>query len=96
MPALAKLVEVATSLSRSRSKISSPLSTREFADANPEITAMIKAYSLPTPVVNEMLAYYVDESGGDMEATAKNFLKGSSSWTKWVPADVAKKVKASL
>jgi len=38
----------------------------------------------------------MDESGGDMEATAKNFLKGSSSWTKWVPADVAKKVKASL
>ena len=38
----------------------------------------------------------MDESGGDMEATAKNFLKGSKSWTKWVPKDVAKKVKAAL
>jgi len=51
---------------------------------------------LPTAEVNKSLAFYMDESGGDMEATAKNFLKGSSVWTKWVPADVAKKVKASL
>ena len=46
--------------------------------------------------VNKSLAFYIDESGGDMEATAKNYLKSSDSWTKWVPADVAKKVKAAL
>ena len=64
--------------------------------ANKPIIDFVKAYTLPTAEVNKSLAFYMDESGGDMEATAKNFLKGSSSWTKWVPADVAKKVKASL
>ena len=64
--------------------------------SNKKIIDFIRAYSVPTPEVNRSLAYYMDESGGDMEATAKNFLQGSSSWTKWVPADVAKKVKASL
>ena len=63
---------------------------------NKPIIDFVKAYTLPTAEVNKSLAFYMDESGGDMEATAKNFLKGSSSWTKWVPADVAKKVKASL
>jgi ABC-type proline/glycine betaine transport system substrate-binding protein len=38
----------------------------------------------------------MDESGGDMEETAKNFLSSNNMWEKWVPADVAKKVKASL
>ena len=64
--------------------------------ANKPVIDFVKAYTLPTAEVNKSLAFYMDESGGDMEATAKNFLKGSSSWTKWVPADVAKKVKASL
>ena len=64
--------------------------------ANKKIIDFVKAYTLPTAEVNKSLAFYMDESGGDMEATAKNFLKSSSAWTKWVPADVAKKVKASL
>ena len=38
----------------------------------------------------------MDESGGDMEDTAKNFLKNNNMWEKWVPGDVKKKVKASL
>ena len=36
------------------------------------------------------------ESGGDMEATAIEFLKSESMWKNWVPADVAKKVSAAL
>jgi glycine betaine/proline transport system substrate-binding protein len=63
---------------------------------NKPIIDFVKAYTLPTAEVNKSLAFYMDESGGDMEATAMNFLKGSDTWTKWVPADVAKKVKASL
>ena len=64
--------------------------------ANKPVIDFVKAYTLPTAEVNKSLAFYMDESGGDMEATAKNFLQGSNSWTKWVPADVSKKVKASL
>jgi len=36
------------------------------------------------------------DADGDLEATAKDFLQGSKAWTKWVPSDVAKKVKAAL
>ena len=72
--------------------------TTKFANdpANKPIIDFVKQYSLPTAEVNKSLAFYIDESGGDMEATAKNYLKSSNSWTKWVPADVAKKVKAAL
>ena len=72
--------------------------TTKFANnsENKPVIDFIKNYSLPTAEVNKSLAFYIDESGGDMEATAKNYLKSSNSWTKWVPADVAKKVKAAL
>ena len=64
--------------------------------ANKPIIDFIKAYSVPTADVNKSLAFYMDESGGDMEATAKNFLQNNNMWEKWVPGDVKKKVKASL
>jgi len=43
-----------------------------------------------------MLAFYEDESDGDMLLTAKEFLKTETMWKDWVPADVAKKVEAAL
>jgi ABC-type proline/glycine betaine transport system substrate-binding protein len=47
-------------------------------------------------MVNSSLAFYIDESGGDMEETAINFLSNSKIWENWVPSDVASKVKAAL
>jgi len=64
--------------------------------ANKPIIDFIKNYSIPTADVNKSLAFYMDESGGDMEETAKNFLSSNSMWESWVPSDVASKVKASL
>ena len=72
------------------------LATGKFADANPDIIKFADAYTITTSVVNNMLAYYVDESGGDMEATAMHYLENHSEWESWVPADVAAKVKSSL
>jgi len=72
------------------------LATSNFAAANPDIIKFAKQYSLSTAKVNEMLAYYVDVSEGDMEATAMHFLESTSEWESWVPADVAAKVKSSL
>jgi glycine betaine/proline transport system substrate-binding protein len=69
---------------------------KKFAEANPAIIDFVKNYSLPTADVNRLLAYYVDETQGDMEATARNFLSSSNVWEKWVPSDVAKKIKAAL
>ena len=64
--------------------------------ANKPVLDFIRAYTIPTALVNSSLAFYMDESGGDMEETAKNFLSGSKIWESWVPANVAKKVKAAL
>ena len=68
----------------------------KWAAAHPAETKFLSQYSIPTATVNKMLAFYEDESDGDMELTAKEYLKTESAWTKWVPADVAKKVKAAL
>ena len=68
----------------------------DWAAANPEVDAFIDAYSLPTGTVNNLLAYYVDESGGDMEATAMWYLENNTEWLDWVPSDVASKIRASL
>jgi glycine betaine/proline transport system substrate-binding protein len=64
--------------------------------ANKPVLDFIKAYTIPTALVNSSLAFYMDESGGDMEETAKNFLSNSNIWESWVPANVARKVKAAL
>jgi glycine betaine/proline transport system substrate-binding protein len=71
--------------------------TTKFANdpANKPIIDFIKKYSVPTAEVNKALGFYMT-ADGDLEATAKDFLQGSSAWTKWIPADVAAKVKASL
>ena len=68
----------------------------DWAKAHPKETEFLKKYTIPTATVNKMLAFYEDESDGDMELTAKQFLKTESKWKKWVPADVAKKVSAAL
>ena len=74
------------------------LASTTFANKaeNKPILDFIKNYTLPTPTVNKSLAFYMDESDGDMVATAKNFLKNNKIWEKWVPGDVKKKVKAAL
>jgi glycine betaine/proline transport system substrate-binding protein len=68
----------------------------DWAKAHPKETEFLKKYTIPTATVNKMLAFYEDESGGDMEATAIEFLQTESMWKDWVPADVAKKVSAAL
>ena len=72
------------------------LATGKFAAAHPEIIEFANAYTISTADVNAMLAYYVDVSGGDMEATAMHYLETYSDWESWVSADVAAKVKSAL
>ena len=71
--------------------------TTKFANdpANKPIIDFVKKYSVPTAEVNKALGFYMT-ADGDLEATAKDFLQGSSAWIKWIPAEVAAKVKASL
>ena len=68
----------------------------DWAAENPEVAEFIKGYSLPTETVNNLLAYYVDVSGGDMESTAMWYLENNSEWLDWVPSDVATKIRGTL
>ncbi|QIE46692.1 ABC transporter substrate-binding protein [Pseudohalocynthiibacter aestuariivivens] len=47
--------------------------------------------------ISQMLAYMQENSGADRDDAALNFLKTQeATWSQWVPADVAAKVKAAL
>jgi len=56
----------------------------------------LQARIYPGPIMNSMLVYMSDNQAEGMDA-AKHFLREHEDvWTKWVPADVADKVRAGL
>jgi glycine betaine/proline transport system substrate-binding protein len=62
----------------------------------PDVVEFLKKYETTLDINNKFLAYMQD-SKSSTEKTAVWFLKNYESlWTTWVPADVAKKVKAAL
>lgn len=68
----------------------------KFAKEAPNVVAFLKKYETTNALVSKALAYMQDH-GGSAKAAAINFLKTRKDlWTKWVPADVAKKVEAAL
>ncbi|MCB1418232.1 MAG: ABC transporter substrate-binding protein [Notoacmeibacter sp.] len=70
--------------------------TKSFADRAGPALDYLKARSWPNSTVNKLLAWMSDNQATGEEG-AKYFLKNSPDvWTKWVSADVAEKVKASV
>jgi glycine betaine/proline transport system substrate-binding protein len=67
-----------------------------WADTHPEETAFLKAYSIPTATVNQLLAFYEGEADGDMELLAMEYLQNNSEWKSWMSAEVAAKVSGAL
>jgi glycine betaine/proline transport system substrate-binding protein len=62
----------------------------------PQIVDFLKKYETTQAMANKFLAYMRDKKA-DTQAAAIWFLKNYEDlWTGWVPADVAKKVKAAL
>lgn len=62
----------------------------------PDVAQMLRLYETTTEQNNKVLAY-MQENKTSTENAAVWFLKNfESSWTQWVPADVAQKVKAAL
>lgn len=68
---------------------------KTFSEATPELTAFLKAYSSTNAATSAALAYMRDNNASADDAAA-NFLKTTSDWTSWVPADVAARVKSAL
>jgi glycine betaine/proline transport system substrate-binding protein len=62
----------------------------------PVLADYFSKVGLTNAQISELLVFG-DENKVDAQATALNFLKTKSDvWKKWVPADVAEKVEASL
>ncbi|MBT3359905.1 MAG: ABC transporter substrate-binding protein [Rhodospirillales bacterium] len=71
-------------------------SSSEFYGKAPKLVAFLKKYATNADMVSKALAYMQD-TGGTAEEAAVNFLKTNEAlWSKWLPADVAVKVKAAL
>ncbi len=72
------------------------LVNNDLLNTAPDIVEILKAYSTTVDQNNEFLAKMDDDSLSS-EETAIWFLKEKTDiWTKWVSADVAKKVQAAL
>ncbi|MGO1766109.1 glycine/betaine ABC transporter substrate-binding protein [Advenella sp. S44] len=68
----------------------------KFMQDAPQLTAFFSKVSFPVDVVNKTLAH-MEESGDDTSDVALWFLNNQQAvWSKWVPAEVAERVKASL
>ena len=59
-------------------------------------TAYFKSRTYPGAVMNSMLVYMQENKADGADAAVEFLRKHEDIWTKWVPADVAAKVKASL
>jgi glycine betaine/proline transport system substrate-binding protein len=70
--------------------------TTKFTQDAPELTKFLGNVSVPLPVMGEVMAH-MEETEGEPADIARWFLqKEADIWTKWLPADVATRVKAAL
>ncbi|MCJ7606040.1 MAG: ABC transporter substrate-binding protein, partial [Dehalococcoidales bacterium] len=69
----------------------------EWADTiDKEVIYFLTAYVTTTPQVNDMLGYMDANEASTRDAAIYFLKKYEDQWTKWVPSDVADKVKAAL
>lgn len=69
---------------------------KSLQERAPKVVDFLKKYHTSAKLTNEALTY-MQENHTDSDGAAKWFLKKHEEvWTKWVPEDVANKVKQSL
>lgn len=69
---------------------------KDMLNKAPEVVEFLKNYKTSSALTSEALAYMQDNDAQPIDA-AKWFLKEHEDiWTKWVPADIADKVKKAL
>jgi glycine betaine/proline transport system substrate-binding protein len=69
---------------------------KKLPEEAPEVVGLLKKYRTTLQINNKFLAHMRD-TGGKAEDGAMWFLKTYEDlWTKWVPSDVASKVKAAM
>lgn len=70
---------------------------KSMEEKAPEIVRFLMNYQTTSTLTSEALAYMQDNEGATTEDAAKWFLQEHEDlWTKWVPEDIAAKVKEAL
>ncbi|MEM1289327.1 MAG: glycine betaine ABC transporter substrate-binding protein [Pseudomonadota bacterium] len=67
----------------------------EFAAAAPELAELLTNYETTTLETSQAVAYMQDNDA-DADEAAENYLRTTTDWESWVPADVVERVKAAL
>jgi glycine betaine/proline transport system substrate-binding protein len=70
--------------------------SKDFYNSDQDVVDFLSKYTTTTAMINQVLAYMQDQDA-NTEQAAEYFLKNfESTWTQWVPSDIAAKVKAAL
>ncbi|MBA7506648.1 hypothetical protein ES706_05341 [subsurface metagenome] len=67
-----------------------------FLDGAPDVVEFLKKYETTAAMANKALAYMQETKASTEEAAIYFLQEYESVWTKWVPSDIADKVKAAL
>lgn len=68
----------------------------QFTQDAPKLTGFLAKVAVPLPVMDQAMAY-MEENEAEPADVAQWFLKNQAeTWTSWLPADVAERVKAAL
>lgn len=72
------------------------VTSASFAKKAPDAYTYLTKRSWSNGVVNSLLAYMDNNQAGGEDGAEEFLKKHEAIWSKWVPASVAKKVKAAL
>ena len=78
------------------SEVQTVVTTKFQNTAGADVMTYFGKRVYPGEVMNGMLVYMGENQAGGEDAAAEFLLQHEDVWTKWVSADIAKKVKASL
>lgn len=68
----------------------------ELPKLSPSVAEFLSRFTVPNEVVNKILAWGDDNSASPEDVARYFFQNYPEVWTKWVPEDVAERVKAAL
>ncbi len=69
---------------------------RGFYEAAPELVRFLERYETTNELVSRLLAFMAEERATEEEAARRFLRQRPEVWTRWVPAEVADRVRASL
>ncbi|MFC2006515.1 glycine betaine ABC transporter substrate-binding protein, partial [Chloroflexota bacterium] len=69
---------------------------KDFPSKAPEVAEMFRKWKMDTKTLGEALAYMQDTGGEPVDAAIWHLKNREEVWTKFVPSDVATKVKAAV